>query len=159
MSAEIPLEPVDVSDQFWDVIQRANKDPDLFRSILDELSDDELYRFALEFMYTSDALQQEPYTDHIYPGKDVSEDAIADMSYWVVSQGKGFYLTVWNQPETLATYGSLGTPETLGFEFAAEGILARRQGEWPGVLDDYADFARSGYNRVSDYWEARHERR
>jgi hypothetical protein len=83
LSIIVPFEPDDLSDWFWDILQRANKEPSKLKDILQNLSNDELQRFALEFMDAASNLRQEPYTNYY----QASEDSTADMSYWVVSQG------------------------------------------------------------------------
>jgi hypothetical protein len=155
MYTRAPFNPEDLSDWFWDIIQRADKDDSKLEEILSGLSADQLYRFAVEFMYASDNLRGRPYIDYYRRGESKSEDAIADMSYWVVSQGKEFYVNAWQHPESIAAYEAANVPAALGFEFTAESILEDRLGEWPDTLGEYDRFLESGQARVSDYWETR----
>lgn len=159
MSTNGHLDPNDISDWFWDIIHSAEGDRAKLQDTLKSQSDDQVYRFALEFMAASDYLRGKPFIDHIYVGKWKSEDDIADMSYWVVSQGKEFFMTVWHDPVAVSAYESAETANLArlhSFEFIAEGVLDDRSGEWPeDIVDTYGDFLHSEYSRVSDYLEAR----
>ena len=155
MSARVPFSPDDISAEFWEIVQRADKDHAKLAEILTGLPDDQLYCFALEYLDAASLLQGSPYIDYYRPGQPKSEDGIEDMTYWVVRQGQAFYETVWHHPEAVAAYEAASLAHEFGFQGIAEGILEERVGEWPNTMDDYGDFLRSGYARVRDYWAAR----
>jgi len=145
------FDPEEISDWFWDIVARADRSPDTLKHILSELPDNQVRRFALEFLDASGRFNQESFTRYL--GPSYSEDGVADMTEWVVSQGKDFFLTVWNHPETVEVY-DVGKPEhRVSLVFVAEEILEERLGDWPDIMEDYAAYARSGIARVSDYVE------
>ncbi len=90
-----------VSAWFWDIIRRADKDRTKLEGILRELPIDDIRRFAVEFHDASSALWSKPYTGYLTYR---SEDDIADVSYWIVSQGKDMYVDTCAHSEKIATY-------------------------------------------------------
>jgi hypothetical protein len=89
--------PAWISDWFWDIIQRAHKDRTQLRLILSKLGKEELLRFHSEFVVAAIQLRGERF----HPYMEDSEDGVADISDWVVSQGKESYLMVWEHPEKI----------------------------------------------------------
>src|SRR5579872_7397421 len=100
MSSHVTFNPDDIPVWFWDTIKRADKDRAKLEAILQDLPQQQIHSFALEFRRAADYLQQPEYVDHYRAGKGKSEDGIADMTYWVVSQGKEFYLRVCDHAES-----------------------------------------------------------
>lgn len=145
-------DPNDISDWFWDIVQRAVKNRVKLDEILRGLPIRDVRRFALEFHDASSALWSAPYTNYLVHR---SEDDIQDVSQWIVSQGKDLYAMVCAHPEAIAAYESMAhaNPHTLAF--VADSILDEQFGDDWNLDDDYQDFADSGYATISDYWEAR----
>jgi hypothetical protein len=88
----------------------------------------DVYRFQKEFVEASVELQEETFTDFI---KYRLEDSTEDISHWVVSQGKEFYLKVWNNPETIPAEIEENSTEIL-YGIAAE-IYREKFGSLIGI--------------------------
>lgn len=86
------------SEWFWDVIERAQRSQVCLEEILRNLRKDELIRFDHEFHQAACLLADTPYTNHL-PG--YSEDSLDDLTQWIVSQGRAYYLQVRDHPETM----------------------------------------------------------
>ena len=97
-SNEMPAELDHISDWFWDIVGRANKSQDTLEEILGAMSMEEVRRFQEEFVDASAEIQAEPFTDHMIKG---SEDSVEDVAHWVVSQGREYFLRIWNNPEQI----------------------------------------------------------
>ncbi len=69
--------------------------------LLTNASRDDLIRFCHEFHEAALQLTDAPYTNYMAGG---SEDYIQDMAEWVVSQGKEFFLSIWDHPAELLKY-------------------------------------------------------
>lgn len=153
-----PFGPHEMSEWFWGIIERAEKDRSTLKSILQDLPTDDVYHFALEFMLAASYLRGEPFTAQIGYG---SEDHIEDMSHWVVSQGKQFYTTVWHHPEAVAIYVGDGMQRRSSLEGVAEGILDKRLDDDAiddilfCLTDDLDKYYDSKYTRIGDFWAAR----
>ncbi len=154
MSGTVSAE--DFSDWFWDIVARAERDRSKLESILRTLSDDDLYRFELEFRDAASSLPYGAFNSYL----QLSEDGHDDLSYWVVSQGKEYYRHIAEHPEAVVAFAE-ANDKTLGFEFTAVSILEERLGEdvWEDVSHELERFADSGYGRVADYWMARRQER
>lgn len=109
-------------DWFWQIIHDAGGDKERLRQILHGLSKEEVYRFQDIFVEMATELQDEPYT--MYVGEDESEDGIADIANWVVSQGKEAYQSVLNQPDRMPEHVELEESSDL-FGAAYEVYYAR----------------------------------
>ena len=87
-----------ITDWAWNIIKRAEKDRDKLTNILRGLSRGELYRFDDEYEQASGGLRDDifyPYMTHD------SEDSVEDVTHWVTSEGKEYYFSVWNNPQTI----------------------------------------------------------
>lgn len=144
--------PQGLSDWFWAVIQRADKNPAKLHDSLTRLSTDEVYRFALEFMLAASYVRGEPFAKHL---DYRSEDHVDDMSFWVVSQGQEFYLEVCDHPESVAVYTGNDEQNRESLAGVAEHVLDNRVDfdVWSALNDDLIKYFESNYNRISDYWE------
>lgn len=98
-----------VSDEFWQIIAEAKNDAIALSVILEKQTSEELRHFYTEFQWVASQLQSSPFNEFVaaeHEDEDdgFSEDAMEDVAYWVVSQGKAFYSDVWNNPELIAKY-------------------------------------------------------
>lgn len=116
-----------ISDWFWDIVHRAEKSRPKLRELLTNMTKEEVYRFQKEFVEASVELQTEPFIDYMAE----SEDGVEDVSHWVVSQGKSYYLRVWSRPEIVPAEVEENDPEIL-YGVAAE-VYRERFGESIGV--------------------------
>ena len=146
----------DISDWFWNIIRGAAKDRFALERIIERLSSEQIYRFALEFLEASSRLQEKPFTYFVTPGS--SEDDVEEISWWVVSQGKEFYSNVWRHPENMPSAELVEDNSSQILYSVAEGILDDKLGEeGPDVREDYAKFLTSPYSRVDAYLKAQQE--
>ncbi|XXY46482.1 DUF4240 domain-containing protein [Sorangium sp. So ce269] len=111
MNEQEGFQPTDISDWFWDLIRRADKDREKLRGILSTLSRDEIYRFHREFEEASVELQASPFLEYI--DEDESEDGVEDIANWVVSQGFDHYQAVWRDPSLIPPHVDVGSAENL----------------------------------------------
>ena len=88
--------PPELSQWFWEIVDRAQKSRDQLREILMQLTSEELGRFQDEFEEAAVALTEEPIVD--YTDRELTEDGMEDLTMWVVSQGSAFYYSVWEDP-------------------------------------------------------------
>jgi hypothetical protein len=91
----------DISEWFWNIINRSEGKRENLYFILRELTREEVYSFQEDFTNAYLPLTEPIFTQYM----DVydSEDGIRDVSYWIVSQGKDFYLKVWDDPKIIST--------------------------------------------------------
>ena len=83
-----------ISQWFWDIIQRADKDWDKLTTILNKLTKKQVYRFAQEFERAILLLNDDPWIEKMTLDGYISEDDIDDVIGWIVSQGQAYYLQV-----------------------------------------------------------------
>ena len=86
-----------ITDWTWHIIQQADKNSTKLQAILNELSQAELYRFQQEFYGASLALVDERFSPPEYAQ---SEDGLIDLSHWITMQGKEYYWSIWENPDT-----------------------------------------------------------
>ena len=123
----MPEELGHISEWFWDIVSRADKSRPKLRELLTNMTKEEVYRFQKEFVEASVELQTEPFTDYMAE----SEDGAEDVSHWVVSRGKSYYLQVWSSPEMIAAEVEESDPEIL-YGVAAD-VYRERFGEPIGI--------------------------
>lgn len=82
---------------FWHLIELSNLNRQKLKEILYNLDKDELIEFQEFFVEFSIELQDEPFTNFM----EESEDGIEDISHWVVSRGKEYYLDILNNPKKI----------------------------------------------------------
>ena len=105
------FDPSSISDWFWGVIFKANKNEELLRTLLLGLTIEEIYQFQEEFLLACNSLKGDIFLEYI--NDDESEDGIADITRWVVSQGKDYYMSVWENPEKIPSESDSSTPGIL----------------------------------------------
>jgi hypothetical protein len=128
-NTQMPPELDHLSEWFWDIVGRANKSPETLEGILRNMSKEEVRRFQEEFVDASADLRVEPFTTHMIKG---SEDSVEDVAHWVVSQGRDYFLRIWNNPEQIPFSVEEGDPSML--YSVAPRIYRERFGE---TLDVY----------------------
>jgi hypothetical protein len=112
-----------VPDWFWDRITAAQSDPELFV----KLTDGELIDFANEMLDLKTYFSHDPF----HPPEEVSvtEKTLDEAGAWVISQGKAFFRSVWQEPRRF--WGIMADHEYLrghNFEFAADRAWEDRHG-------------------------------
>ena len=91
--------PDDISDWFWDIIDKCERNPDRLRSIMQGITRDDIVRFDNEFQEAAVQLLDEPFL--AFMEECVSEDGAKDIADFVVSQGKDVYSNVWTHPDQI----------------------------------------------------------
>lgn len=145
------LDPRGIADWFWDIIKAADKDKPKLRNALMNLTRGEIYRFALEFLDAASLLQGEPFTAYVSP--DESEDGVEYITWWVVSQGKEFYYTVWEHPENMPKHVDMQDSSIL--YGVAEEVYEETYGEMPDIWKDLSDYESSAFSNVEDYLKSK----
>jgi hypothetical protein len=86
-----------ITDWTWDIIERAEKNKGKLRALLMELNQTELYQFDSEFETAAGVLDN----DQFMPTPELAhtEDGLLELSHWIVTQGKAYYLSIWENPE------------------------------------------------------------
>jgi len=90
-------DPDEIPAWFWDIIERAQKDKKKLEAILMEFDLEELKRFNRTFLNAATYLTDDPFLDHMTG----SEDGVKDITAWVVSQGKDYFMEIWKHPERI----------------------------------------------------------
>jgi hypothetical protein len=90
---------VDITDWFWNLVDSASGSSQRLRGQLAPMSKDDIRRFQLQFVEAAGRLKDSPYRDFMDSGS--SEDGIADIVNWVVSQGHDYYSEVIRSPAKL----------------------------------------------------------
>jgi hypothetical protein len=103
--------PDDISQWFWDVVERAGRSRDRLKAELQSMTREEVIRFDNEFQEAAVQLVDEPFLD--FMEGDVSEDSAKDIADFVVSQGKKVYSEIWANPETIPASVESGEIHTL----------------------------------------------
>jgi hypothetical protein len=130
---EIPdFHPNQIPDFFWNIIERANKDPDDLEKILFELDKNTIYKFAGEFITAVTELTYDEFCENM----DVSsEDSQENIREWIVSQGKDYYERIWNNPELIPKYEDIQFDEIMSYR--AEFVYEDKFGEeMPNTTDE-----------------------
>lgn len=87
------------------------------------MTKDEVIRFRNEFLLAAAQLADQPFLEHLEPG--TSEDTMQDVAEWVVSQGKQFYVDVWNKPQRI---GDVDLRTGATFSGVADNVFWERFG-------------------------------
>ena len=116
-----------IPDWFWDIIARAEKNQEKLREILYSFEKKELIEFQQAFLDASVEIQYEPFMEYMVS----SEDGVADVAHWVVSQGKEYYLEVLNNPSAIPFQKDESDPENLFY--IADRLCEEKFGEDTGV--------------------------
>ena len=103
--------PDDISPWFWEIVEKCERDRNQLRSVLEDMSRDEIIRFDNEFQDAAVQLVDEPFFEFMDEG--ISEDSAKDVADFVVSQGKGSYASVWEHPDQIPTYIRMGEQKTF----------------------------------------------
>jgi hypothetical protein len=90
--------PREVPEWFWNVIEQGRQNEDLLSSVLRKLSRADLWRFDREFTDLSSLFSHRPFIPAGFV--DGTPDYLQSMGAWVVSQGREFFLRVWEHPDT-----------------------------------------------------------
>jgi hypothetical protein len=110
MGAGVTLEPPEL-DWFWQLIDSAQLSRERLRVELSRLSKEDVHRFQDLFLELATELQDEPFT--LYIDSAESEDGVADVAHWVVSQGRATYDSVLAEPARIPSRVEVGDPSDL----------------------------------------------
>jgi hypothetical protein len=117
-----------ISDWFWNIIARAEKNQEKLREILASLKKRDLIKFQESFLDASLELQDEPFIQYMVK----SEDGVADIAHWVVSQGKEYYLEILANPSKIPFQKDESDSENLFY--IADEVCEERFGEDTGIF-------------------------
>jgi hypothetical protein len=115
----------EVTDWFWDIIERADRSQEKLRRLLMELSRAEIERFQKEFVEAAIVFGEPPYIDFVDP--DETEDDVETIGHWIVSQGKTRFIEILDNPELMPKHVDFRDPEILNG--VAYGVYGDRFGE------------------------------
>lgn len=107
----VPVLGEELSDRFWEVIERAGQDAGRLKQLLWDLSEEEVANFHREFVMATSVLRGEPF-DAIL-GSSESEDGIMDIAYWVVAQGRQRYEAILRKPRSIPRHVDVGDPAVM----------------------------------------------
>jgi hypothetical protein len=93
----------EIPQWFWDIIEKGARDEEKILTILREQTIEYLYSFQKIMLRAISFLNADVFLEHMDP--ELSEDGIHDIVWWVVSQGKGYYLYIWEHPEQIPENG------------------------------------------------------
>lgn len=110
MIAEGGLDEADLA-WFWHIVELARGSRDRLRTELTALDKDDVYRFQDIFLELATELQDEPFSLRL--AENESEDGLADVSHWIVSQGRSRYEEVLDDPDTMPSHVDVGDPGNL----------------------------------------------
>jgi hypothetical protein len=82
---------------FWERIAAGRQNRDTFRAVVRDMSKEELREFILLFDDLAGWFCDAPFVPP--PPARNSENSLQETGYWVVSQGKDYFMRVWEQPE------------------------------------------------------------
>lgn len=94
---ESPLDPRDISPEFWAIVEQAGRDRVKMRALLERMTREEMVAFHRQFFDAAMAVATSAHVACMAPG--TSEDGADDVSRWVVGQGRAFFLDVLDHPE------------------------------------------------------------
>ena len=117
--------PDDISEWFWTLINKADHKRDRLEAMLWEMTRQDIIRFHNEFQEAAVQLADEPFICHMDEG--LSEDGVQDVAEWVVSQGKGLYSDVWENPHHVP--GRIEPGTTTTFSSIADNVFWDRFNE------------------------------
>jgi hypothetical protein len=88
--------PETVPDSFWNRIEAAHGNADRFAELLADVPQDELKDIYWQYYDLAELLLSREHRAYM---ENTGEDAVMDLSNWIVSQGRKFYLDVYEHPE------------------------------------------------------------
>ncbi len=92
----------EIPDWFWEIIDAAHSSKTVFRSIIANIPDGQLYK--LEASYGGAALLLRD--DQLFGHRNYSDGVIDDFTKWLVSRGKEYYMDIWKLRKKLPEYMS-----------------------------------------------------
>lgn len=88
-----------VPGSFWTLVEAARQDPTCFRTLLIPLNRSRLIRLYWTYQEVANQLRTPRHARHAAP--DLSEDGLAELANWVVSQGAARYREILAHPERM----------------------------------------------------------
>jgi hypothetical protein len=91
------LSPLEVSTDFWAIIDKANRERAKMALILELMTREEIISFHNQFLNLATAILGQEYIQYMDPG--TSEDGADDVTRWIVGQGRDYYLDIYEHPQ------------------------------------------------------------
>lgn len=88
-----------VPGEFWAIIEDARQDPERFRGILKTMTRDQIVDFYWTYEELANHLRIDRFWPHVDP--DLSEDGLAELANWVVSQGMAYFIQILDHPDLI----------------------------------------------------------
>lgn len=111
-----------VEPWFWEVIDRAGRNPATLRRLLWDMSREELERFDSQFEWARAELSGEDFfTVHGY-----TRDQMQEFAAWIASQGRDYYARVFNNPELMPRIDEM--KESSNFDCVVKNVYRERFG-------------------------------
>jgi hypothetical protein len=123
---------LDIAPRFWELVAEGQRNRERMESILRGLSREDLIRFYMEYR------SAERYMDERLDGlHNLPSFFDIDAIGWIVSQGRAFYETIYNDPEKLLRVKEEHIDFTCHFGGSAVGVYEERFGEnIPADIDE-----------------------
>lgn len=116
-------------EEFWQLINAANQDFDGFCDRLNTMSKQDLKEFVWLFKDKAGELADDRFLDCILDNRDsITEDALEDLSGWIVGKGENFYKSVLESPEKIPAEINDDSPG-ITIQFEASRIYFEKFGE------------------------------
>lgn len=116
-------------NEFWPLIDEANKDFKRFCLRLETMDKSELEAFVWRFEDLAEVFCDDDYLDCIVDSEEsISDDALEDLCGWIVGRGKEIYAKAVEDPETMPTRIDDDAPG-IAIKFEALRIYHERFGE------------------------------
>ncbi|MCR6650121.1 MAG: hypothetical protein NVV73_00870 [Cellvibrionaceae bacterium] len=93
--------PDEIPGDFWRIIDACEGKKELFNSVAEKLSEDDLLRFCWNHIEASGQI-----ATLYHELTSFSEDSIEDICNWIVSRGESVYTDIWDDAENVITKGS-----------------------------------------------------
>ena len=113
-------------ERFWSLIDVVNHDFDHFRDQLNTMDKNELKEFVWMFKDKAEEICEDDYLDYILEDiESITEDALEDLSGWVVGKGKEYYFNILNNPTDMPSQISDETPG-INIQYEASQVYYKR---------------------------------
>jgi hypothetical protein len=89
-----------IPDTFWELIALARQNREQFRTRLKQMDRDSLTRFCWTYETAAADFKYEPYINYL---GSQSDDAVDEISQWIVGQGKDYYMRILDNPALIPT--------------------------------------------------------
>ena len=112
-----------ITEWTWSIIYQTQGSKEVLRTILFKMTKEEIHRFFLEVRSAANSLYQDLFIQNL---RYISEDGLEDLTWWVVTQGKEYYYSVWKNPKT---FPESKPRKSVSFLGVADDIYEEKFGE------------------------------